>query len=101
MFGKDFMKKLQQAQSTITQMQEQLDGIRIEFSAGGGMVTAVVNGKKELIDLKIDPQVVDPNDVEMLQDLVIAAINGASAQIEQQIQEQMGNLQGMLGMDMA
>ncbi len=101
MFGKDFMKKLQQAQSAISEMQEKLDEIRVEFSAGGGMVTAVLNGKKELVDLKIDPQVVNPEDVEMLQDLIIAAINGASMQIEQQIQQQMGNIQGTLGINIA
>lgn len=101
MFGKDFIKKLQQAQSAISEMQAQLDEIRIEFSAGGGMVIAVLNGKKELVDLKIDPQVVNPDDVEMLQDLIVAAINGASAQIEQQIQQQMGNIQGRLGINIA
>ncbi len=101
MFGKDFMKKLQQAQSAIRQMQEQLESVRVEFSAGGGMVTVVMNGKKDLIDIRIDPQVVDPNDVEMLQDLIIAAVNGASSRVEERIQEQMGQLQGMFGIDMA
>ncbi|RKZ28786.1 YbaB/EbfC family nucleoid-associated protein [bacterium] len=97
MFGKDFMKKLQQAQSAISEMQAKLDEIKVEFSTGGGMVTVVMNGKKELLDLRIDAQVVDPNDVEMLQDLIMAAINGASMQVEDEIQKQMGDLQNLLG----
>lgn len=97
MFGKDFMKKLQEAQTAISEMQTNLEKIQVEFSAGGGMVTAAMNGRKDLVEIRIDPQVVDPDDIEMLQDLVIAAVNGASAQVEEKIKEEMGDLQAMLG----
>jgi len=97
MFGKDFMKKLQQAQEALSQMQEKLGEMRIEFTSGGGMVKVVMNGKKDIIDMHIDPQVVNPNDVEMLQDLIVAALNGASAKVKEELQGQFGDFKGMLG----
>lgn len=71
----DIMKQAQRLQSQMLKLQEELSNKTVEATAGGGMVTAVVNGKQELVSLRIDPQVVNPSDVEMLQDLIIAAVN--------------------------
>jgi len=101
MFGKDFLKKLQEAQSAISEMQTNLENIKVEFSSGGGMITATMNGKKDLLDISINPQVVNPDDVEMLQDLIIAAVNGASTSVEDKIKEEMGDLQAMFGQQLA
>jgi DNA-binding YbaB/EbfC family protein len=76
---------LKQAQdpSQVSKMQAELGERRIEASAGGGMVTAVVNGRQELLSLRIDPQVVDPGDVEMLEDLVVGSgLRGAGSRGE-------------------
>lgn len=71
----DLMKQAQKMQQDMLKMQEELDAKTYSASAGGGVVTAEVNGKRELITLTIDPDAVDPDDVEMLQDMVIAAVN--------------------------
>ena len=71
------MKQLQKMQQEMTEAQEQLANETVEATAGGGMVTAVVSGDSELKELRIDPEAVDPDDVEMLQDLVVAAVNEA------------------------
>ena len=71
------MKQAQQMQERIAEMQEKLQTETMEATSGGGMVTAVVNGKHEVVSLKINPQVVDPEDVEMLEDMVLGAINEA------------------------
>ncbi len=101
MFGKDFIKKFQQAQEAFGHLDEKVSSIRVEFSAGGGMVTVVMNGKKEILDLKISPEVVDPNDVEMLQDLIIAAIRGASEKAEEEIKSKMSEITDELGIDIS
>ncbi len=71
------MRQAQKMQQMMTEAQEKLDAAEYEASAGGGMVTVKVSGKRELLSITIDPQVVDPDDVEMLQDLVMAAVNEA------------------------
>lgn len=68
------LKQVQKMAEDTQKLEEELAGMRIEASSGGGMVTAICNGKGEILDIKIDPQVVDPEDVEMLQDLVISAV---------------------------
>ena len=73
----DLMKQAQKMQQDMLKMQEELDAKTYSASAGGGVVTAEVNGKRELITLTIDPEAVDPDDVEMLQDLIMAAVNEA------------------------
>ena len=73
----NIMKQAQQMQRRMAELQEELENKQVEASAGGGMVTAVVSGKQQLLDLKIEPAVVDPEDVEMLQDLITAAVNEA------------------------
>jgi len=88
------MKQAQQMQRRMAQLQEELESRQVEASSGGGMVTAVVSGKQQLLDLKIDPSVVDADDVEMLQDLVMAAINEAIKQSQQMASEEMGKITG-------
>ncbi len=90
----NIMKQAQQMQRRMAEMQGELENKQVEASAGGGMVTAVVNGKQQLLELKIDPTVVDPEDVEMLQDLVTAAVNEAIKQSQQMAQEEMGKITG-------
>jgi DNA-binding YbaB/EbfC family protein len=68
----------------------------VESSAGGGMVTAVANGQQELVSIKIEPQVVDPDDIEMLQDLVVAAVNDVLRKSQELMQAEMGKLAGGL-----
>jgi DNA-binding YbaB/EbfC family protein len=72
------MKQAQQAQAQMMQMQEELSGQTVEASAGGGMVKVVMTGAQDLVSLKIDPSVIDPEDVELLEDMVLAAVNEAS-----------------------
>jgi len=90
----NIMKQAQMMQKRMAQLQEELEARRIEASAGGGMVTAVVSGKQQLISLTIDPKAVDPDDVEMLQDLVVAAISEALKQSQQLAQEEMSKVTG-------
>lgn len=90
----NIMKQAQQMQRRMAELQEELESKQVEASSGGGMVTAVVSGKQQLLDLKIDPTAVDPEDVEMLQDLVTAAVNEAIKQSQQMAQEEMGKLTG-------
>ena len=88
---KQLMKQVQQMQA---QMQQRMSELRAEGSAGGGMVKAVINGHKELQSVTIDKEAVDPNDVEMLQDLVVAAVNEASRKVDEEMQNQLGAMTG-------
>jgi DNA-binding YbaB/EbfC family protein len=88
---KQLMKQVQQMQA---QMQQRMAELRVEGSAGGGMVKATMNGSKELLGVVIDKEAVDPNDVEMLQDLVVAAVNEASRKVDEEMQGQLGAMTG-------
>ena len=88
------LKQAQQLQKKMEQLQEELLEKRVEGSAGGGMVTAVVNGRGEMIDVKIDPEAVDPEDVEILEDLIEAAVNQAREKAQQLAQEEMRKITG-------
>ena len=88
---KQLMKQVQQMQE---QMQQRMTELRVEGSAGGGMVKAVMNGQKELLSISIEKEAVDPNDVEMLQDLVVAAINEASRKVDEEMKSQLGAMTG-------
>jgi DNA-binding YbaB/EbfC family protein len=88
------LKQAQQLQKKMEQLQEELLEKRVEGSAGGGMVTAVVNGRGEMIDVKIDPEAVDPEDVEILEDLIVAAVNQAREKAQQLAQEEMRKITG-------
>ena len=92
----NIMGKFQDIQANMQQMQEELAKQTIEATSGGGMVTAKVTGKGELLSVKIDPQAVDPQDLEMLEDLVCAAVNAALAKSQRQMQEQLSQITGGL-----
>jgi DNA-binding YbaB/EbfC family protein len=101
----DFGRLLAQAQEMQAKLKRAQDELRhrsVDVSVGGGMVDARVNGQGELVSLRIDPQAVDPRDVEMLQDLVVAAVNQglqrAREMAEAELSKQAGPLQGLLGM---
>ena len=87
---------MKQAQQMQERLQKQMADMRVEASAGGGMVTVVVNGSKQLQSLKIDPEVVSKEDVEMLQDLILAAINDAHRKADEELSRQMGGMMGGL-----
>ena len=88
------MKQVQKMQQEMEKSQQELEDKIIEASSGGGAVTAKMNGKRELVDLKIEEDIIDPEDVEMLEDLVIAAVNSALADIEKMQEEQVSKLTG-------
>ncbi len=90
------MKQVQKMQKKMTQLQEELEQKRVESSSGGGMVTVVVNGRQDVLEVKIHPDVVNPDDVEMLEDLILAAINQAQQRAQEMMQEEMGQLTGGL-----
>jgi DNA-binding YbaB/EbfC family protein len=92
-FG-DLMKQAQRLQSKMMEVQEELAGRTVEASAGGGMVTVVVNGKQEVIVIKIDPEVVDREEIEMLQDLIIAAVNEGIRRSQEILAEEMKKITG-------
>jgi nucleoid-associated protein EbfC len=87
---------MQQAKQMQEKMQKQMADLRVEATAGGGMVTVTMSGTKQLLSLKIDPEVVSKEDVEMLQDLIVAAINDATRKVDEQLGEQMSGLMGGL-----
>ena len=89
--------KAQKLQQQMTEKQAELEERTYESSAGGGMVSATVNGKKQLIALTIKPEAVDPEDVEMLQDMILAAVNEAIKQADETTEAEMGKLTGGLG----
>jgi DNA-binding YbaB/EbfC family protein len=90
----NLLKKAQELQEKMTKLQEELGEKTVEASAGGGMVTVVANGKQEIVSITIDSEVVDSNDIEMLQDLVLAAVNDALFQAKRMISEEMTQLTG-------
>ena len=92
------MRQAQKMQEQMTKAQEELDEKVYEASAGGGMVTATVSGKKQLVSLTIKPEAVDPEDVEMLQDMIIAAVNEAVKQADDATESEMSKLTGGLSM---
>ena len=94
----NMMKQAQKMQQDFLKMQQQLESTRFEFSSGGGAVKAVVFGTREFESITIDPEVVDAEDVEMLQDLVLAAVNGALKECDTKTNEEMAKLQGGMGM---
>ena len=87
---------MKQAQQMQERLQKQMAEMRVEATAGGGMVTVVVNGAKQLLSIKIDPDVVSKDDVEMLQDLILAAINDAHRKADEAMAQQMGGMMGGL-----
>ena len=92
------MKQAQKMQQEMLRMQEEMENKTYTATAGGGMVKAVVNGKHELLDLTINPEAVDPDDVEMLQDMVIAAVNEAMRAADAESANNMSRLTGGLNL---
>ena len=87
---------MKQAQQMQERLQKQMADLRVEATAGGGMVTVVVNGAKQLQSIKIDPEVVSKEDVEMLQDLILAAVNDAQRKADEEMSKTMGGMMGGL-----
>lgn len=94
---RQLMKQAQEMQQQLARAQAELAERRFEGSAGGGMVTAVVTGSTELVEIRISPDVVDPDDVEMLEDLVVAAVRQATEAAASAATESLGGLAGGLG----
>ena len=99
------MKNLQQVQQMLKQVQQfqeqlqkQLDDLVVESSTGGGMVTVRMNGQKHLVSVHIDPEVYKSGDIEMLQDLLLAAVNESARKVDEQVASQMGSLAGGLNL---
>jgi hypothetical protein len=90
------MKQAQQMQTKMAELQEQLAGLEVSGSSGGGMVQVTMSGKGELRGVKIDPSLANPDDVEVLEDLIMAAANDAKSKVEVLVQEEMQKLTGEL-----
>ncbi|MCD6353472.1 MAG: YbaB/EbfC family nucleoid-associated protein [Proteobacteria bacterium] len=95
----EIMKQAQKLQSQMAKIQEEMALKTIEGSAGGGMVTVVANGKQEIVSVRIDSEVVNPNDIDMLQDLVQAAVNDAIKKSQELVSSEMSKVTGGLGLN--
>jgi nucleoid-associated protein EbfC len=96
--GFDIQEMMKQAQQMQDEMQREMSKLRVEASAGGGVIRVAMNGAKELVDLKIDPEAVKTGDVEMLQDLILAAINEASRKADEAMKGKLGSKLGGMGL---
>jgi len=94
-FG-NILKQAQQMHAKIAQLQEEMAAKTVEGSSGGGMVSIVMNGKQEIVSVRIDPEVINREDVEMLQDLIMAAVNEAVRKSQELMQEEMKKITGGL-----
>ena len=92
----NMLKEAQKMQARMAEMQERLAGVEVTGAAGGGMVNVTLNGKGEMRKVAIDPSLIDPEEKEMLEDLVVAAFNDAKAKVEAHVQEEMAKLTGGL-----
>ena len=92
----NMMKQAQQLQAKMMKMQEELAEKTVEASAGGGMVKVVANGKQQIVSIQIEKEVIDPEDAELLQDLVLAAVNDALSKSQQMVSSEMSKLTGGL-----
>jgi len=92
----NIQQMMQQAKEMQDRLQKQMADMRVEATAGGGMVTVVVTGTKQMQSIRIDPEVVSKDDVEMLQDLIVAAINDANRKVDEQLGQSMSGLMGGL-----
>ncbi len=98
-FGK-ILETAQRVREQIQKIQEDLSRVKVEGASGGGMVSAVVNGKQQLISIKIDPEVVDREEIGMLQDLVVAAVNQALHRSSELAQQEMAKATGGMGLNL-
>jgi nucleoid-associated protein EbfC len=90
----DFLRQAGKLQTELKKAQDELAERTVEATAGGGMVTVVANGKQEIISIKIDPEVVDKNDIEMLQDLIVAAVNEAKGRAQELVMTEIAKITG-------
>ena len=95
---RNMQQMLGQVKKMQAEMQQQLETLRVEASSGGGMVTVAMNGSKRLVSVKIDPEAVKSGDIEMLQDLVLAAVNEAGRKADEALAEKLGGLAGGLNL---
>lgn len=94
----NLFKQAQKLQKNMEETKKQLEKMEIESTSGGGVVSVRMNGKKEIVDLKLRPEVVDPNDIEMLQDLIISCINDVYKKIDDETNKEMSKLTGGFNM---
>jgi hypothetical protein len=94
----DLQHMMKQAQEMQERLKQQMAQLRVEGSAGGGMVTVMMNGHKQVLSVRIDPEVVSKDEIAMLQDLVVAAINDAERKVNEVVRQQMGGLLSGLGL---
>ena len=94
----NIQQMMKQAQQMQDRLQKQMAEMRVEATAGGGMVTVVINGSKQLQSIRLDPEVVSKDDVEMLQDLILAAVNDAHRKADEEMAKTMGGMMGGLKM---
>lgn len=92
----NMMRQVQKMQKDMQKLQEEIEQRTVEASAGGGAVTVVATGKKEIVSITIKPEVIDPEDAEMLQDLITAAVNEAIRQADEMLSSEMGKITGGL-----
>jgi nucleoid-associated protein EbfC len=90
----NIQQMMKQAQQMQDHLQKQMADLRVEATAGGGMVVVEMSGHKQLLSLRLDPEVVSKDDVEMLQDLIVAAINDAHRKVDEALQQQVGGMMG-------
>jgi hypothetical protein len=90
----NMMKQVQKMQQDMAKLQEELEERQVEATAGGGAVKVVATGKKTILSIKIDPEVIDEDDIEMLEDLVLAAVNEAIVKAEEMVNSEMGKITG-------
>jgi DNA-binding YbaB/EbfC family protein len=94
----NMVKQAQKLQSKMLKLQDELANKTVESTAGGGMIKVVANGKQQIVSISMEKEVVDPEDVEMLQDLVLAAVNDALTKAQEMVSEEMGKLTGGLNL---
>lgn len=94
----EVMKQMRKAQELVQKKQEELASLRIEATSGGGMVKVTANGRDEILDIEIDQEVVNPQEVDMLEDLILAAIKEAQTKAKEAAQKEMGSLISSLGL---
>jgi DNA-binding YbaB/EbfC family protein len=94
----DFLRQAERLQAELKKAQDQLAERTVEASAGGGMVTVVANGKQEIVSIKIDPEVVNRDDVEMLEDLILAAVNEARERAQELVMTELSKITGGINM---
>ncbi len=92
----NIQKMMKQAQEMQSRMQKELESLEVEAQVGGGMVVVTMSGHKQLLSVRIDAEVMDPEDPEMLQDLVLSAVNEATRKVDEAVQSRLGNLAGGL-----